>query len=144
MGIAFDFVFVSAGLIGLAFALSVLRPSLVVTYPRTTLAILAAVSLGAVAALLRIDPPGLSIQLDPSTEPLLPSGGTGQEVYRKAVLDFGTDDIYVIVMEIEDVFTHENLGALRRVTDRIRRLPRVRGAESLVEVPAFRYLADED
>jgi hydrophobe/amphiphile efflux-3 (HAE3) family protein len=144
LGIAFDFVLVSAGLIGLAFALSVLRPSLVVTYPRTTLAILAAVSLGAAAELLSIDPPGLSIQLDPSTEPLLPSGDAGQEVYREAVLDFGTDDIYVIVMESDDVFTHENLTALRRVTDRIRRLPNVRGAESLVEVPAFRYLAEED
>ncbi len=134
----------SAALIALAFAIAVYRPGLVVDFPRATLAILVAISIGAAVTLLQIDPPGLSIALDPSTEPLLPRRDPGQDVYQKAILDFGTDDIYVVVMETDDVFSRESLEVLRRITNRIRKLPGVRGAESLVEVTSFRYLAEED
>ena len=144
MGIALEFIVASAGLIALAFAIAVFRPGMVVDFPRATLAVLVAISIGVAVTLLQIDPPGLSIALDPSTEPLLPRRDPGQDVYQKAVLDFGTDDIYVIAMETDDVFSRESLEVLRRVTDRIRRLPGVRAAESLVEVMSFRYRADED
>jgi predicted RND superfamily exporter protein len=143
LGEAIDFV--GAGLVLLLVALGVAgRATLVIEHPRLVLTVIAAITLGAAAAIVRVEPPGLRIGLDPSSEPLLPTRDPGQEVYRQAVLDFGSDDIYVIAMETDDVFTHENLSTLRRITDRIRQLHGVRGAESLVDTYAFRYDAEQD
>jgi predicted RND superfamily exporter protein len=127
---------------GLALAWS--RPDLIVGYPRTVLAVLALFTLGALLSLIRLVPFGVWIEVDPSSEPLLPVSDPGQEVYRKAILDFGSDDIYVVAMETDDVFTRTNLQVLRRITDGIRKLPGVRGAESLIDVHAFRYEPEED
>ena len=68
-----------------------LRPRLVVRRPRTVLALLLAVSLGAAAQLVGLQPLGLRLSIDPSTEPLLPAGDPGVEGYRRAVRDFGDD-----------------------------------------------------
>jgi predicted RND superfamily exporter protein len=130
--------------IGVGLAIASLRPARIVGSPRLVLAILTAISLGAVVSMVQIRPFGLRMELDPSSEPLLPVRDPGQEVYREAVLDFGTDDIYVIAMETGNVFTQENLEILRRVSDGIRRLPGVRGVESLIDVYAFRYHKDGD
>lgn len=61
-----------------------LRPGSVVRRPRTVLALLLAVTLGAVAELVRPQPLGLHLAIDPSTEPLLPAGDPGVEIYRRA------------------------------------------------------------
>ncbi|HEX5067665.1 MAG TPA: MMPL family transporter [Myxococcota bacterium] len=122
-----------------------LRPGFVVERPRFVLGLLAGVTLLALAALVRIDPPGLRVTIDPSTEPLLPWGDPAIEAYRRAVEDFGDDQVYVVAMETRDgVFTQEHLASLRRVRDRVSRLPGVRGAQSLVGATSFRYSADED
>jgi predicted RND superfamily exporter protein len=142
-----EFVTVAVGLgilIGTGVSIATFRPATIVDRPRIVLTILATITLGAVGAVVRIDPPSLRIELDPSSEPLLPVKDPGQETYREAVLDFGSDDIYVIAMETADVFTRENLETLRRVTDRIRQLPGVRGVESLVDLVAFRYDSEGD
>jgi predicted RND superfamily exporter protein len=128
-----------------AVAIVSLRPALVVRHPRTTLACLAGVTLLALAAIVRVDPPGLRLRIDPSTEPLLPWGDPAVEVYRRAVQDFGDDQVYVVAMETrEGVFTQEHLSALRRVRDRVARLPGVRSAQSLVGATSFRYSAEDD
>jgi predicted RND superfamily exporter protein len=119
------------------------RPHWIIEHPVVVLVLLGLVTLGAGAAIVRLDPPGLRIELDPSSEPLLPSRDPGQQVYRESVLDFGSDDIYVVAMQTENLFTAQNLEALRRVTDAIRQLPGVRGAESLTDVYAFRWDAQE-
>jgi predicted RND superfamily exporter protein len=74
-----------------------------------------------------LQPLGLRLSIDPSTEPLLPAADPGVEVYRRAVRDFGDDQIFVIAMRCEDVFRTENLAALRRVSDSIRDLVRYAG-----------------
>jgi hypothetical protein len=102
--------------IGVGLAIASLRPARIVGSPRLVLAILTAISLGAVVSMVQIRPFGLRMELDPSSEPLLPVRDPGQEVYREAVLDFGTDDIYVIAMETGNVFTQENLEILRTAT----------------------------
>ena len=120
------------------------RPRWIVARPRSVLACLLAITLAAVAVLVRFDPPGLRLAIDPSTEPLLPAGDPAYHAYRRAVRDFGDDQVYVIAMEADDVFTHANLSALRRVSDAIARLDGVRSVQSLVEVTSFRYEADSD
>jgi len=126
-----------------ALVVAALRPRLVVRRPRTVLALLLAVTLGAAAQLVRPQPLGLRLAIDPSTEPLLPAGDPGVEVYRRAVRDFGDDQVFVIAMRCEDVFRSENLAALRRVSDAISRITGVTGVRSLVNVTSFRYVSDE-
>ncbi|HXZ84322.1 MAG TPA: MMPL family transporter, partial [Myxococcota bacterium] len=117
------------------------RPHWIVDWPRTVLAILALITLGFGAAMIRVHPLGFRIGIDASSEPLLPENDPGEPVYQRAILDFGDDDIYVIAMEADDVFTHDNLVTLRGVSDEIRKLPGVRGTECLTNVYAYRWNA---
>jgi predicted RND superfamily exporter protein len=125
-------------------AVAVLRPRWIVAYPWVVLSILLAITLAAGLALLRTDPWGLRIGVDSSTEPMLPRSDPGREDYAAATRAFGTDDIYVVAVEIGDAFTAENLGTLKRITKRIRALEGIRGVESLVDVPHFRYDPEMD
>jgi hypothetical protein len=116
-----------------------LRPSAVVRHPWLVLALIAALSVASLAVLLRIDPPGLRLSIDPSSEPLLPANDPAQDVYAAAVRDFGDDEVFVIAMETDDVFTAANLERLRRVSGAIERLPGVRHVQSLIDVTSFRW-----
>ncbi|MEE2703808.1 MAG: MMPL family transporter [Myxococcota bacterium] len=129
-------------IIALIISFACWRPSWIVRHARLVLTGVLLVSLGAVALIVRPAPLGLRIDIDPSSGPLLPVSDPGQEVYAEASLSFGSDDIYVVAMETDGMFTEENLTTLRRVTDEIRRLPGVRGAKSLVNSQVFRYDPD--
>lgn len=135
-------------LLGLALALvwflPLWRPVWVVDHPRTLLGVLALSCLLAAVPLIRVEPLGLNLRIDPSTEPLLPAGDPAQEVYRSAVRNFGDDEVFVIAMQSEDLFTEKGLRRLRRVTDEIAHLPEVRIVQSLTDVVAFRYDAEGD
>lgn len=122
-----------------AFAFVSLRPHAVVRHPALVLALIGIVSAASVAVLVRRDPPGLRLSIDPSSEPLLPAGDPARDVYQAAVRDFGDDEVFVIAMETPDVFTAEALGRLRRVSDAIERLAGVRHVQSLADVTSFRW-----
>ncbi|MBW2267851.1 MAG: MMPL family transporter [Deltaproteobacteria bacterium] len=124
--------------------LAVRWPRHVVARPRLVLAIVGVVTLAALAALVRPSPLALRLRIDPSTELLLPRGDPGVEAYRRAIVDFGDDQIFVVAMQCDDVFRSEHLMALRRVSDAVSRIEGVRGVASLVKVTAFRYDPDED
>src|SRR5262245_9482358 len=125
--------------IGLATAWAALRPAAVVARPRAVLAGVLLLCAASGAALLRLDPPGLRLEIDPSTELLLPAGDPAVDVYRRAVRDFGDDQLFVIAMETEGVFEPANLAALRRVGDAVSRLDGVRSVRSLARVTSFRF-----
>jgi predicted RND superfamily exporter protein len=109
------------------------------------LGILLAVTFGAGAGLLRLEPPGLRLRLDPSTEPLLPAADPTRALYQRAVLEFGDDELYAIVMETTSgVFTQRHLTTLKRLHDDIARLPGVRRVQSLADVVSFRFVAEKD
>jgi len=116
----------------------------VIRAPRAVLALLLGVTFCAATALLRFDPPGIRLAIDPSTEPLIPVNDPAYEAYRRAVTDFGDDQVYLIAMEAEDVFTAEHLLALRRVSDRVSRLDGIRGVKSLAKVTSFGYVRESD
>jgi len=120
------------------------RPVWVVRFPRAVLLAVAVQSLLALIPLVEWDPLGLHLRIDPSTEPLLPTGDPAQEVYRQAVRDFGDDEVFVIAMQSEDVFRAETLARLRRVSDGIAQFPEVRKVQSLTDVVSFRYDASND
>jgi predicted RND superfamily exporter protein len=123
----------------LATAWASLRPAAVVAHPRAVLGCVLALCVAAAALLGRLDPPGLRLEIDPSTEPLLPAGDPAVGEYRRAVRDFGDDQLFVVAMETPDAFTPESLAALRRVGDAISRLEGVRSVRSLARVTAFRW-----
>ena len=116
-----------------------LRPRWFVDRPRATLAALAAVTVLACIPLFRFSPFGLTLQIDPSTEPLLPRDDPARAAYEEAVREFGDDEVFVVALETGDVFRREQLERLRRVTDAIARLPEVRSVQSLTDVIAFRW-----
>jgi predicted RND superfamily exporter protein len=139
-----SFVAGSAAVFGIAGAVAWLRPALIVRHSAVVIGLVLLITAGAVAAFVQIDPLAFRIELDPSSEPLIPRGDPGHESYRTATLNFGTDDVYVIALETDDVFTRANLLTLQRITGRVRRLQGVRAAESLVDVLSFRYVPEED
>lgn len=131
-------------LVGIGVALA-RRPARIVGRPRVVLAAIALVTALAGVALLRFDPPGLRLALDPSTEPLLPPGDPARAVYEQAVREFGDDELYAIAMETEGgVFAPEPLATLRSLHGEIARLPGVRRVQSLADVVTFRYDAAQD
>ncbi len=121
-------------------ATAVWRPTWIVDHPRVVLAALAAITLIAAAMLVRFDPPGFTIDIDPASEPLIGRDDPNLPVYRGAVRDFGNDDLYVIAMHVEDdVFTRENLETIERLTQQIQRLPGIAEVESLAWAQSVRY-----
>jgi predicted RND superfamily exporter protein len=120
------------------------RPAWVITHARAVLGAIALVSLAALLALVRLDPPGLRLSIDPSTEPMLPAHDPGKDAYRAAVRDFGDDEVFVIAMETDGVFTAANLAALREIGDRIALLPEVRDVSSLERVTSFRWVPEQN
>jgi predicted RND superfamily exporter protein len=133
----------SAVVIGAGVAFASVRPAWIVDHARTVLVVLGAITLCVAAIVIRVAPPGLRIDVDPSSEPLLPEFDDAQAVYRQAALDFGSDDIYVIAMETGDVFTHTELSTLSEISNRISALDGVRGVDSLVDAYAYGYDAEE-
>ncbi|MEE2678259.1 MAG: MMPL family transporter [Myxococcota bacterium] len=130
--------------LGSGLVVASLRPRAVVGHPRSVLGILGLVTCAGVLALVRLDPLGLNLRVDPSTEPLLPTGDSAVGVYREAVRDFGDDQVYVVAMESEAAFRPENLAALERIGDAISRIGGVRSVTSLLRVTSFRYVPEHD
>lgn len=120
------------------------HPGVVTRHGGLVLASLAVISLAAVAALVRLDPPSVRMSLDPSEEPMLPAEDPAREVYHRAVATFGDDDLFIVGMRTPDVFTSERLAVLRRLGDEIRRIPGVRRIRSLVDAIDYRYDAETD
>jgi hypothetical protein len=104
------------------------------------LAALAAITLTAALMLVRLHPPGFSIDIDPASEPLIGRNDPNLSVYRAAVRDFGSDDVYVVALHAEEgIFTRENLQVIERLTQRIQRLPGIAEVESLAWAQSVRY-----
>jgi hydrophobe/amphiphile efflux-3 (HAE3) family protein len=138
--------FAIASGVSLAAALGIasLRPRWIVAGAPWVLAIVAALTATAVALIVEVNPFRLSIALDPSSEPLIPRSDPSREAYSRATRFFGTDDVYVVALETDDIFERESLLALQRITNDIRRLAGVRSAQSLADVLSFRYVPDDD
>jgi predicted RND superfamily exporter protein len=144
--LSLEWLFAAAVTLGITAALATVarRPDWVVGRPLVVLLLLLGVSGAAGFELFRLDPPGVNLLLDPSTEPLLPSGDPGQALYQRAVLNFGDDEVYVVAIECEEVFSQECLGVVDRLSTKIVQFKEVRSISSLMDVTSFRYVREED
>jgi len=116
----------------------------VVDHPKAVGVALAVLSLAAGAALVRLEPLGLRLEIDPSTDPLLPRGDPAQALHRQATLRFGDDQVYVVALECEEVFARECLSELDAAATEIARLDGVREVTTLHSATSFEYVAAED
>ncbi len=119
-------------------------PAAVLRARYLVLGLLIGVTCLAASALIRTDPWGFRLVIDPSTELLLPANDPGRAAYEASVRDFGDDQIFAIAMESEDAFGATHLEALQRVTNAISTLPGVQRVQSLTDVYSFRFNAEED
>ena len=120
------------------------RPQWVVQHAWIVLAALGLVSLAAAFALVDWRSGEVRVRLDASEDPLMVRGDPAREVYRLATQAFGNDDVFVIAMVTDDVFTPDNLEALRRISHGVLHLPGVRRAESLVDILSYRFDPAQD
>jgi predicted RND superfamily exporter protein len=141
---AWTFALAAACALAVALLTAARRPAWIVAHPRSVLVGVALASLAALAVLVSPSPFGLRLEIDPSSDPLLPTGDPARAAYGRAVLEFGDDEVYVVALEVDDIFTAENLGALRRITHEIARIDGVRAVKSLADVVSFRYDRDND
>jgi predicted RND superfamily exporter protein len=71
------------------------------------------------------------LAIDTSVGRLLPEGDPTQLYYESVRHLFGSDETLLVALVADDVFTRENLEAVRRITDRIGALPGVHHVVSL-------------
>ena len=139
-----SFALVASLVLTVGVAIAIVRPVAIIDNPQVTLAILTAISIASLSALVQPDPLGFTIDVDPASEPLIGRNDPGIPIYHRATRDFGNDDVYVIAMETEDVFTQANLETQLRLTNELHRLPDIAEIESLARVLAIRYDPERD
>jgi predicted RND superfamily exporter protein len=71
------------------------------------------------------------IRLDSSIESLLPRDDPEKEYYEEVRRLYGSDEIVVIGLVTENVYTPEALKKIERITERIREMPEVKSVASL-------------
>src|SRR5215475_1445796 len=71
------------------------------------------------------------IRLDSSVESLLPKGDPEKAYYDEVRSLFGSDEVGVIGIIADNVYTPSVLGKIKRLTEEIRQIPEVKNVISL-------------
>lgn len=82
------------------------------------------------------------LRIDESAEGLIVERDPARAFYDQARARFGSDDLTVLLVKADDVFTPAALGAVKRLTEAVGRLPRVSRVESLTTVKNIRGEGD--
>src|SRR5215831_9327559 len=75
------------------------------------------------------------IRIDSSVESLLPAGDPEKRYYDEVRQLFGRDDVGVIGIITDQVYTPETFQKIQRLTAEIRKIPEVKNALSLMNAP---------
>jgi predicted RND superfamily exporter protein len=137
-------VLAAAALLSAAMFVAFRGAGTVVRYRLAVVALALAATAAAGERIFDFEELAFRLTLDPSEEPMLDPAAPHRAIYDDAVANFGSDDIFVVVMATDDVFTHSDLAALRTINTEIRRIAGVRSAKSLVETTAYGYDAALD
>ena len=82
------------------------------------------------------------LRIDPSLEALLPRHSEALDLYQRTRARFGSDDVLLIAWLADDLFTPERLAALKRLTQRLERMPGVEHVDSLASALNIRVHDD--
>jgi hydrophobe/amphiphile efflux-3 (HAE3) family protein len=107
------------------------------------LAIVAAITLLAVARIVDLRTGELHITFDPSTNALLPRDDEGRRFYDRTRLVFGSDETILVALVDDDVFTATNLRRLQRMSERFSAIEGVHHVVSLTNALNIRAEGDE-
>ena len=78
------------------------------------------------------------LEMDPSAEGLMVAHDPARVLYEQVKRRFGSDNLTVVVVKADDVFTPTVLGAVQRLTEGLERLDGVTRVESLTTVRNIR------
>ncbi|MBM4259778.1 MAG: hypothetical protein FJ147_28265 [Deltaproteobacteria bacterium] len=71
------------------------------------------------------------IRIDSSLESLLPEGDPEKHYYEDVRRMFGSDDVAVIALITDNIYTPQTLQKIQRLTDEFRKIPEVKSVLSL-------------
>lgn len=121
----------------------------VAQWPWVTLAAVLAITVLAAAPLVDLEQRRVRIDIDMSTNRLLPEDDEGRKFYDYVRRAFGSDETMVVAVSADDVFTHDVLSRIQRIADGIAKLDgvhhvvaitnaaNVRGSEEGIDIRAF-------
>lgn len=112
---------------------------LVAGHPRLLLAIVLALTLGAVSGLFDWRTGDFRAHVQTDVHAILPSSGPEREAYERFLERFGSDDDVFVALVVDDVFTPENLARLRRMTEGLAALSGVERVTSLANAPGVQF-----
>src|SRR5256885_5946725 len=75
------------------------------------------------------------IRIDSSVESMLPAGDPEKQYYDEVRRLFGSDDLAVIGVIADNIYTPQVLEKVKRLTDEFRKIPEVKYAYSLANAP---------
>lgn len=82
------------------------------------------------------------LEIDPSADGLMVQGDPARRHYEDAKARFGSDNLTVVLVKADDVFTLPVLEAVRRMSGALERLEGVRHVESLTTVTTVKAAGD--
>ena len=110
--------------------------------PWLVLALLAAITGLATARLVDLETGRLRLEIDMSTDRLLPEGDEDKTFYEFMRRVFGSDETLLVALHTDDVFTHENLSRVARLTERLAQVDGVHHVLSLTNAVNIRGTED--
>ena len=99
--------------------------------PWLSLMVIALVTSAALYALVDFERGVVKLDVDPSIDGLLPTSGSELELFRRTRDRFGGDDVLLVAWQADQIFTHERLSGLKRLTRSVQSLPGVIHVDSL-------------
>jgi len=98
----------------------------------------AAILLGVLFAIVDPAAPGLRLRIETAVEKILPTEGPTRDRYKQFRETFGDDELLVVGVKTDDLFTRANLERIATLTERFSKAPGVRQVVSLSTAPDLR------
>lgn len=96
----------------------------------------------AAAPLVDLEHRRLRLEVDMSTNRLLPENQPGRTFYDYVRKAFGSDETMVVALSADDIFTHDVLARIARLTDRLARVDGVHHVVAITNVANVRGTED--
>jgi predicted RND superfamily exporter protein len=103
----------------------------------------AAILLGVLFAIVDPAAPGLRLRIETAVEKILPTEGPTRDRYKRFRETFGNDELLVVGVKTDDLFTRPNLERIVTLTERFSKAPGVRQVVSLSTAPDIRSVDGE-
>ena len=115
---------------------------LIAFHPWWVLAAIASLTVLLAAPLVDLEHRRLRLDVDMSTNRLLPENQPGRTFYDYVRKAFGSDETMVVALSADDIFTHDVLSRIQRMSDRLARVEGVHHVVAITNVANVRGTED--